>query len=145
MLEPNHHFEYSALILDTAQARDFLPHKKRQTLRSHTHSSPNSWFLYENSGADGSLHFQAVYFAQFCSRPLQHHIILSWNKSVQALNRLVCLVSTFRLSLAWWLWKSALKLEKSFLPISWKILMMDTTLLGWGVALNTLWVEGICN
>lgn len=76
---------------------------------------------FKSPSSDGSLFSAQI--AQFYSRHLWCNILLSLDRSVQSLDRPICLLPRTRLCLGWWLRNLALKFRSSFLLISWNILM----------------------
>ncbi|XP_073491076.1 uncharacterized protein [Aquarana catesbeiana] len=86
--------------------------------------------------------FEAVPYAQFHSRMLQHSILSTWNKKVQALDFPMHLPHAVRQSLNWWLIPENLQKGKSFLPVTWTV-VTDASLSGWGAVLEQAAVQGV--
>lgn len=83
--------------------------------------------------------FKAVPYAQFHSRPLQPNISGQADKQ-QFPDPPICLTSKTRFALTWWISNTVLELGKFFLPVSWKVLMMENSLSGWCRVLDTVFV-----
>lgn len=59
---------------------------------------------------------------------------------MQSLDSRILPTSRIRLALPWWVTSSSLESGTPFLPMVWKVLLMDARLLGWGGVLGTLLV-----
>lgn len=92
-------------------------------------------FFHERSGPwDGLL--QSFSIPQFTSRPLQHNILMAWNKHAPSPYLPVHLSSQARNSLSCWVINSA------FLPYLWKVIMTYACLSGWERLFQSFTVQG---
>lgn len=87
--------------------------------------------------------FEGVSYAQFHSRALQLSILVILDKCWKSLYQPIHLTDKTRAALEWWISMQVLDAEKSFLPMTWKVLMTKASLLGWGGGLENLYVQGM--
>lgn len=145
-LMPVQRLEYLGLLIDTKLKRVFLPQRKFEALRElvqlvKAKRQPPIRLCMRLLGKMVAS-FEAVPFAQFHSRELQHAILSAWNKKVQALDLPMSLSRSVRQSLCWWLVPRNLLKGKSFVPVTWQVVTTDASLLGWGAVLGGLSLQG---
>lgn len=148
-LGPVRRLEYLGLVIDIVQEKVFLPQTKvrgkrdlvrvvRGEKKKRSLHSPFHEVARENGGFIRSYSLCPI----FHSGLLQNSILSAWNNRIQALDYPMCLSPKVRQSLNWWLIARNLQKGKSFMPVAWKIVTRDASLMGWGAVLEEATVQG---
>ncbi|XP_073436841.1 uncharacterized protein [Dendrobates tinctorius] len=135
-LIPAQRIPFLGMIFDTSRGLVILPQDKARALRQGVWSlqRPGPHTIRFRMRVLGRMvaAMEAIPFAQFHLRPLQHALLASWDRSPFSLDHQCRLSSQVQRALQWWTRNSSLLQGKPFPPDQWLVITTDASLLDWG-------------
>ncbi|XP_073430315.1 sex comb on midleg-like protein 2 isoform X4 [Dendrobates tinctorius] len=145
-LVPAQKIVFLGMIFDTSRGLVILPQDKAQKIKQGIRNllQPGSRSIRYGMSVLGRMvaAIEAIPFAQFHLRPLQHALLTAWDRRLLSLSHRCKLSPLVRGSLRWWTRDSSLVQGKPFPPEQWLVVTTDASLQGWGAVFQSHIAQG---